>query len=1214
MNPYRILIFLLFSLILTGTGKQAFAQQAKTDSIRLARQKVIDSNKAMLRHRTDSLAAIRKYKESKHYKDSVTNARNTAINAVREARTRFYDSVNSERKRVLDSTIAVRKANTEQAQLRMKARTDSLADIRKYKESKRYKDSVLKSRTAKLDSMRNTRTRYFDSVKSVRQRVLDSSIAARKKISDSLRAGQKVRTDSLARIRKYKESKRYRDSVQVTRQSRLDSIKAVRKIYSDNIISARKKTLDSLTKARKVRMDSLISARKVKADSLAAVRQVRADSLAKKKELREKEQKAAQKRKEEKMKLALDLKIKKKHEAWSNEKMLKKKWTPVRQVFQNTFTRYNYYFNAHRKMEEAHANMERRKKDNFEERIDLFPFDPNKDSTVFASDMDTIVRKASVGIQIHDPRTKWADDLYLLMGQAYYYKGDYERATATFKYIIGMRNRNLGKKKKKPAKTNSTELVQREKSRIGRLFQHQPAHNDAILWLTRTNADSHKEADAEAILDLLDASSKLSANMKGKIALERANLHIKKGEYREASRQLSSVSGSKAIAKYTRQRASFLNGQLLYAMGQYDSAANQYKKNLTLHPPIEMDFYARKNRAAAIAESGGDQSQSIASLKKLLRDGKYAPYYEQVYFILGKLSANDGRAEEALANYNSSLRQPKTTKKQKAITFASIGNIQYKLGRYNLAKKAYDSASYFAKGITDNEELNLALRRGKSLDKIETPYDIIQTQDSLLKLAAMSEKDQRAAARRYLKYLEKQKEDSVANAALAASAGSLGSPGTLSGSGSNSWYFSNQVAVQQGYNEFKRKWGNRPLADNWRRASSSSFGITANEADTVVEEAVTSELTENSLVAAIPKTEAELDKIRKSQRRAYVDLASAYIKDLEEFKEGLGTLDTLEKRYPAHEYPDEVLSLRYTAALRQGKLDDAEAIRVQLLNTFPESSFAKALNSEVKAEAAETANVNVSEYYETTYQLAMDRQYENVLQRTAVAKRNYGNQSYIRKFTLLEALSLAATGQYKKADTLLQLYIKENPSDSLRPWVDAIQKNVNAQKAADTLKTADTAKVSSAIPVVSGSADNSKAGSLSVADTSAGKKIIVPDQYTYTPKEVHYCVFLFGKPDAKTAGFRSGLTDFAAMKFSTLSVNSGQEMLNADQGMVVTKPFTNAAQAKAFMNAAKNENLLFREMEKGSYQYFIISEKNFLRMKAEKKTDNYLPFYRKNYK
>jgi hypothetical protein len=742
-------------------GETAYAQGKSSKS-------KLNPEAIALKQKTDSLAAIRKYKTSKRYKDSVSNARQQKINALREARIHYFDSVKAFRKKVLDSTLAARKRITDSIKAKQKIRTDSLTAIRKYRESKHYKDSVAAFRKARIDSIRNIRIHYFDSVKAFRKKVLDSTVAARKRITDSIKAKQKIRTDSLTAIRKYRESRRYRDSVKVTRQSRLDSIKAVRKIYSDNIISKRKKSLDSLTKIRKERLDSLTRVRKIRTDSLQNARDLRADSLAKKKELREKQIKAEQKQREEKLKMQFELKIKKKHQAWSNEKMLKKKWSLVRRSFQNMFTRYNYYYNARRKMQEANRNMQRRKKDNYEELIDLFPFDPNIDSTVFSSDMDTIIHKASVGLQIHDPRSKWADDLYLLMGEAYYFKGDYEKADASFKYIIGM-NKAL-KLKQKKNKESDNGLVKKEKSKFSKLFKHQPAQNDAILWLTRMDADSKKEAEAEAILDLIDASSKLSENMKAKLALERANLSIKSKDYKEASKQLNTVIPSKAISKYTRQRASFLNGQLQFELNQYDSASKSFKTNLSLHPPIEMDFYAHKYRADAVAQSGGDPTKTLSSLKKLLKDGKYAPYHEQVYFILGKLSANEGKNEDALDYYLKSIRQPKTTPKQKAISFASMGNIQYKIGQFNLAKKSYDSASYFAKFAKGNPELELALRRGKSLDKIEEPYNSLHNNDSLLKLSKMSEKEQKSVVKKYLKYLEKQKEDSIANALQASTA------------------------------------------------------------------------------------------------------------------------------------------------------------------------------------------------------------------------------------------------------------------------------------------------------------------------------------------------------------------------------------------------------------------------------------------------------------
>jgi tetratricopeptide (TPR) repeat protein len=1179
----------------------AFAQRKPADSATVARARHADSLKMALKHRTDSIAAIRKYKESKRYQDSVLRVRQRKIDSVSKIRKAYTDSVSAARKKIMDSSFAARKLISDAAKAKMKRRTDSLAKIRKYRESKRYTDSVARVRNMRLDSIRLSRQKVIDSARNARKIIIDSAIAARKKISDSSRAVLKRRSDSLAAIRKYRESKRFRDSVQVVRQSRLDSIKAVRKIFMDSITAVRKKTLDSMTKMRKARMDSLTAARKSKTDSLEKIRAARADSLAKKKELREKELKAEQKRKEDKLKLAFELKMKKKHEAWSNEKMLKKKWRFPRRSFQNMFTRYNYYYNANRKMEEATRNMQRRKKDDFEQRITLFPFDPNKDSTVFAADMDTIVRKASIGIQIHDPRTKWADDLYILMGQSYYYKGNYNMAESVFKYVIGMKNTSIYKNVKKKAKSVSKDGSPLEKEQKGILsfLKHRSVHNDAVLWLTRTYTDSKRISEAEAILDLLDASSGVTESMKGKIALERANLYIQQGATRAAGEQLAQVMRSKAIDKYTRQRASFLNGQLQMDLGIYDSATIAFKKNISLHPAIDMDFYARKLMASAISESGGDATQSMMALKHLLKDGKYAPYYEQVYFILGRLAANSGKDDEAIENFTLSLRQPKTSKKQKAISFASIGNIQYRRGEYTKAQKSYDSASYFSKGVEDNADVSLAIRRAKSLDKIKDPSLTLKNQDSLLRLSTLSEKEQRANAKRYLKYLEKQKEDSAALASAPAAA-DAGSGSGMPGSGSSGWYFSNTTLVQQGFNDFKRKWGNRPLADNWRRGAALSGLPTAGAggADADQDTAATGdEVTEETLLAAIPKKESEKAAIQKRMRLAYLKLAAAYIDDVEEYKEALKTLDSLDAKFPGHEFPDQVLSLRYKAHLRLNQLEEAEKMRNELLEKYPVSEFAKNLSG-----AADTTTTSTTEavgtYFETTYQSLMDRDYNLVLSRAAKAQRTYGDPVYARKFRIMEAMAYVGSGQYKTADSLIEKYVKEYPADSLRPWADAIVKVIKEQRAADTL--GDSAKVM--IPKV-------------LADSALAKVAAptVPVAFSYKPKSNHYVIFLFGKPDAKTAGFRSGIGDYSMMKTGK-SLEAVQQMLNAEQCMVVCKVFSNAKSANSFLTNALKEPLLFRELPKGSYSSFIISEENFRKLVADKSADEYRKFAAKNYR
>lgn len=1191
------------------------ALQQRTDSMRAARQQVLDSSRQVTKRRTDSLAAIRKYKESRRYTDSVTKMRQAAMEATKAARAQVTDSIKAVRKQALDSTLAARKRVSDSLQRRMKARSDSLTAITRYKNSKRYRDSVERARNRHIDSMRNSRIAYTDSVKAVRKHSLDSTIAARKKVTDSMRARQKVRADSMAAIRKYKESKRYRDSVSVTRQMRLDSITTLRKRVADSVMAIRKASLDSAKAARKKTMDSTMAVRKKTMDSLKLKRELRADSLAKAKELREKNQKAQLKKREDKAKMAFEMKIKKKHEAYSNEKMLKKKWTILRQAFQNTYTRYNYYFNAKRKMIEAQENMVRRKKDDFEQVIPLFPFDPNLDSTVFASDMDTIVRKVSVGIQIHDPRTKWADDLYLLMGQAFYYKGNYESAVTTFRYIVGMKNRNLKKKKKNTKKKEDGSLVQKEKSRIGRLLQHKPAHNDAVLWLTRTFTDSKRDADAEAILDLLDASSGLSNRMKAQIALEKANLQVRRGAYKEASRQLDIVIASKNIAKYTRQRAAFLNGQLLYNMGEYTAASASYQKALNLHPQIDMDFYARKNMAGSIALSGGDQTRSIASLKSILKDGKYAPYHEQVYFLLGQLSANEGRDGQALEYYRKSLSLPKTSKKQKAVTYAAMGNIHYRGGAYNLAKRAYDSASYFAKGAGDNPELSTALRRVRSLDKIEEPYTMMVNQDSLLRLAAMNEKDQRAAVKRYLRYLQKTREDSLNKAQ---NSGTAAAEPVMPGGGASSWYFSSQATVQQGYNDFRRKWGSRPLSDNWRRASASSYGsevvgLNNGEDSTAEADAEDGLPTEASLMAAIPHNETQLKEVRRKLRKAYISLSDAYIRNLEDYPAGVQMLDTLDHRFPDHEYGDHALSLRYLAALRQNQPDTAERYRQRLLSSYPNSSFAKTLapqlnESDSSMPASADGEATVAEYYQETYRLSDERQYTEVLQHVSIARRKYGDANYARKFTILEASSLAGLGDYKKADTIIKGYLKEYPSDSLKPWADAISKRIEEMKAADTLRrdsTAATALVDTALKTTAVK---------TATDSLANAKSALPEAYSYKPAEAHFVIFLFGKPDAKIAGFKSGLSDFGTIKFSGLKLAHNLDMIGPERSMVTSRAFANAGQARIFMKAALAEQLLFRELEKGSYQAYIISETNYAKLVADKNPAAYNSFYNKYYK
>ncbi len=650
-----------------------------------------------------------------------------------------------------------------------------------------------------------------------------------------------------------------------------------------------------------------------------------------------------------------------------------------------------------------------------------------------------------------------------------------------------------------------------------------------------------------------------------------------------------------------------------------------------------MDFYARKQLAYSQMYAGGDQQDAIASLKHLLNDGKYTPYYEQIYYVLGRLSANSNNTGDAIAYLKKSIEAPKSTKKQKAISFAAIGNVYYQTGNYPMAKKSYDSASYLASHSGGDSLVAVAVRRAKSLDEVAGPYSTIKTQDSLLKLSAMAERDQRAVIRKYIKLLEKQKADSAYQAENPTAGG-----GQLEGAVDNNnsfsnWYYTNPGQMQQGFNDFKRKWGNRPNADNWRRTSALGFTAGNNntdvnggknddsQTDDEVATSAVAELDENglpteaSLLALIPATPEKKEQTKLRIERAYVDLGNAYMRLLEDYIRAEETLDTLDTKYPGHPHGAEVLYMRYVIALRQNKLADAQRYSSELQQKYADSRFAGMVKPTEDA-AIVSGDVTVAAYYAETYEMVMNRQYTEAINKVKQGRTKYNSKSYNSKFTILEASALAGATDYDMADSVITDFIRSNPGDSLISWAESvkqyIQQNrpkpvpVPAMSATGSLGN-DSLNKNAAIakPIVavdSGAVHSSSANPLPAP-------VAVPAAYTYVPGEVHYFIFVFPKMESKAMGVKAGIGDFNTLQFGSQNLTSKIELLKNQKGIIVVEKFANAAQARIYLNSIRTAPQLFREYTSGEYQLIMISAKNYLKLMADRDIDAYQQFYSSKY-
>ncbi len=1153
--------------------------------------------------------------------DSLKDVRSNINDSIRIAREHNTDSMREAREHIADSAKTARQHKTDSTQKIRKHITDSTASIRKYRESKHYKDSVAKSRTNKATALKKTRESHMDSLKDARKAMTDSLTASRKNKTDSVKAIQKKRTDSLAKIKKYRSSKRYTDSVSMVRRNHTDSVKESQENFRDSISKARKRSIDSTKTARKKSADSLKAIRTKTMDSLVKVRKARTDSFAKVKKEKEALAKAKEKKKDQDKKLKLEIKMKQKHEKWSNASMLKRRWSPMRRFTQNSFTHYNYYYNANRKMDEALQNMQRSRKENYDSLIGLYPFDPNRDSSMMSSDMDTIVRKISVGIQIHDPRVKWSNDLYLLMGEAYYYRGKYEYAATSFRYIISQDE--AARKKELAAKGYGYSGASKDAPTIaddekkGRLdfLKHKSVHNDAILWLARTYTEGHQVENAESILSLLETDKNLPEDLKGRLAIEKAFAYLSENNDKAASKQLDIAADDSHLPNWLRLRAAFLNGQLLQNMENYKASAASFEKVISYYPKLEMDFYSRKYIATNRLLSGEDVEDAMKPLKKVLNDGKYVTYYDQVYFVMGQLALKAHQTEKAITYLTKSANTPKASKKQKAISYAALGDVYYSTARYPDAKRAYDSASKYSSAAGKDNTVLAAVQRAKGLEEISGPARVIHDQDSLIELSALSKKEQLVAIRRYLRDLEKKMQDSISNAENSGVTAVATADQDENKEGAN-WYFSNPTLMQQGKADFIKKWGNRPLKDNWRLAPAASG---SNGSDDDLSQTGTQKEnglpTEESLLAKIPNTQPQKELSAKIEQRAYIMLAKAYIKQLDDYKAASGTLDTLDIRFPDHNQKEEELYLRYQIAMKADDLAKAKKYSEELLAKFPASQYASLVRprtSESKPEAM-IGGKTVAQYFDETYNLLMMHQYTEALMHVREAKKQYDNPSYQKRFDVVEAMAYAGSSDFNMADSSISKFLKAYPKDTLTPWATEVKQYIkevrNGGKPSWYNENEFRRKRDSAI------AANTKPASPVAAPVKPSAPVVpsnIPPRYTYHVDSPQYCIIVLPGIDSRTSGLKKAVKDVNGGKYAAAGLDLLFDLYTIDQGVLVIRQFANVAVSKAYL-----QDLLASDVFKGfapdELKVMLISSENYRKMLTDRDAQPYYNFYSSNY-
>lgn len=1167
--------------------QQKWQQKHFRDSLATARQaqrtadslKRIEAKMKLLREQKtrDSLLQAK----LKRQQDSVVQAKRTR-DSLLEAQLRLRENQAKAAQRARDSVTAARLKKAEDAKKARAAAQKRRDDLTRYKNSKRYKDSV--------DAVKQRRT---DSVALVRQGQRNALIQERNRVNDSIRTARQITNDSITESRK-----RYNDSVRTALQTQNEKLKAER----DRI------------------RDSLLTIRKHRADSLALVRKKNPSPSNAGKSLEEQQRAAA---------MALH---KKKQAEWTNEKFLTKKWSIPRRIFQNTVTHYNYYYNARRKYQEALKTMSKSYKEDFDKPISLLPYNVEKQGSTVTAAMDTVIKKSSFGTQIHDPRSKWFDNMYYLMGKASYTKGDIDGALMALQFVAN-EYRDQGKKNKKPA-PKSTPVVKKEKGdtsatstkkeevvsiatpehRKGlKRLKHQPVRNEALVWLAQTYIRAEQYGEAQALLNVLEKDKLFPKRIKPELFAAQTQLALSKSDDEEAIAALRKRLKTK-LNESERYRNEFLLAQLYARQSDYTASSEHYKKSLSKQMDPEMAFFTKLNLARQAAQTGTDRQYALQQLQRIIADPKYAKYKSQALNTLAALEA-ELNPDKALATLKKSIDNPENKNNlQKALAYRQTGDIHYRRANYPDAKTAYDSAVFYGSNPAMDSLADVTGRKNVLSDVVAN-LKVIRTQDSLLALAGKSDKEQRAAAKKELERLKKEKSDMAAPVV----AGVALQPNATPGAAKSNWYFYNTASLEKGIGEFKQKWGNRPLQDNWRRKaalSMSNNGLGAGiEKDSAGQEVDVLSL--NLLLSKLPKTPAEQQLANKKITDAWYDLGLAYYSRLENYPAAILAFDTLLKRYPNNPYK---APSYYGMFLSYGKLnqtDSAKAYATRLSNEFAGTEYAlRALNPNL-AEEEKAAGQREQYRYDSVYNLLQAKRFEEAqLGSVRLRQSLKRNHPLVVKCSMVEAASMAAQKQYGPARNVLDMLIKNYPGTPEQEWAQALYNRLDGLKS-DTLLQAlgNTPDSSAGVVPFSVNQGNSAEQDSLVASAifkelrdAEGKGIYIAD-----PDAEHKLLIFVKMVDGRTMGLKSAMSDYNLMKHNTKDYTTNMNMFTAKQAVLSVDRFSNAVFVRQYKQELEKEKVIFSQFKANEFQILTISKANFAELIKTRDILGYIKFYKKNY-
>jgi len=716
----------------------------------------------------------------------------------------------------------------------------------------------------------------------------------------------------------------------------------------------------------------------------------------------------------------------------------------LKKFMQGTYSHFNFLFNANTKLNDAKEMAQMQFQDDYTR---LLPYD-NYDTAAMAQNyfLDTAIEKANGSLVLHDIRNQWNDEVYLILGKAFYYKEMWDSAALHFQYL----NYAFAPKDEGydiPIGSNISNKEQ-EFSIASRkqkgLLKHNPRRNEGLIWLARSLVMAGDIPTGKNLLDMLYQDEHFPKNLLPQLNDCNARAFYFAHQYDSAAFYMD-ASHEVAANNLDKSRRRYLAAQLWNLSNHPEEATKDFEYAASHSPNILMEVYA----LLQLSDLDSASNNQLDRLLTLSKKGKYKDYQDLIFYLLGQKYLAQNDSTNAVKYFGASTQtQIANNSEWKNRSFQKLGDIGENRFDFNMLVANYDSINgMFGKP----EELQNLQNRKSATQELSKSLRQIYVQDSLLQLAALSEKEQDRILKAHLRHIRKllglKDQDNTPFNPLFNN-GNTVQTDLFSGVNNESgqWYFNNNDVKTKGYQSFIVKFGMRPNIDNWIRQSVVQSAAMQQNAQQQTSTNTSAPSIDSSLINMqylkdqLPNTPEKKEIALRTMADNYLAAGKTMENKMYNYPAAIWFYQQAGSVEPSYKKNDEELLYHLSTSYHENSnRKAATTMRDQLKKQFPNSIYLQNRQPQnPNADSVTSESTAVGKTYANIYNEMISGAFAQAKTDKQKADSIYGKQYWTPQLLYIESIYHVSERQdstaISKLNTLLQMF----PQSPIKPQAETM--------------------------------------------------------------------------------------------------------------------------------------------------------------------------------